>query len=58
MAKKDNKTQEEVKEETMNTEDPQTDVQEEHSGTEESTGNGSDEVQEMREKYLRLFSDF
>ena len=58
MANKDNKTQEEVKDETMNTEDPQMDVQEEQSATEESAGNGSDEVQQMKDKYLRLFSDF
>ena len=58
MANKDNKTQEEVKDETMNTEDPQMDVQEEQSATDESAGNGSDEVQQMKDKYLRLFSDF
>lgn len=56
MAKKDSKQNEEVMDENINVEDTATDTKSEEQQTSADTVNN--EVQQIKDKYLRLFSDF
>jgi molecular chaperone GrpE len=57
MAKKDNKQNEELMDETINMEETATDNTAEQQ-TEAEEANVNNEVQQIKDKYLRLFSDF
>ena len=56
MAKKDSKQNEEAMDENINVEDTATDTKSEEQQT--SSDSANNEVQQIKDKYLRLFSDF
>lgn len=58
MAKKDNKQNEEVIDENINTEETVTDTNADEQQVEAEAGSTNNEVQQIKDKYLRLFSDF